>query len=1172
MAVKHLENYLTTVWQRESSVTITAELAGVIGSQADDTLSEQKLLEIEQRLALAHEHFLAHRYRRAIDEYKFTLGLIYTLLHPSFNPPYVLHPEIALPYDPNLFKPMLDIALELVEVIPIPPPRPDFGVIEPIEMDERLTQYDHLGIHVVDGISDAVRRDSAIGATYAERGQWDRAEAYFARAQAGLGRPDTAEKLAANAALDLNLSSVYIQKGNIDEATQRLGRASEQFARVEDTVGQAQVSFNTAAALTRSGRFDEAQEQLKQGEEFLTQAKGLPPGQRILNNGGRPATSPAQPLMRRTTATLLDYSTQPDTLTDLTQARGLAVSYRQAGKAAGWTMQSVETRAEAMQKTTTKSLGLLFGEKVMQFEWNAGAAAPTAAIIDATYMARVTSTNWLEIIQPFYVITDFAAQLPRLYYYVIPVALGDCYHAIGEYQKAETEYFKAANYQYINVNAEVPALWRKLAENVLAWGDALYKDEEYQDALNIYRKVLEVPGGAEVVWAGSPLHTHAALKLVGDTVKAMLENYATAGAGTLNPLLAAVVLEIRARLLQLNGGLDFLGIPTNMIPIWSFEYLQNVARYFAQQASQAERDYINFQVRGEDEEMTRQQLKQAVDLAEAERELAREQREAAQFEATAYQEGLELAHLRTANAQANRQDYANMTAQRIELERINAWYTTQNTWELENTIEGSGPDAGRHIHEVVSERTKKIGQLTRAYELASMDRQTAELQQAAVVGQAQLNAANARVEAAVQLEVVGDLRITAAEENLEAFDDQIFTPDVWYQMAQFMRSISQSYFVMALKIARMMQRAYNFENDLDRHFIRTDYTSTSVQGMLAADALLRDIDSFTYDQITTVKRKEIPVVQTTSLANSFPFLFETEFRQNGRMTFETRLEDLDIAYPGTYSQRIESIEVEVEGILPAGGVRGTLTNGGISRYRIPSGSIKYRIQSKETLVLSEFRLKPDSVVFPADPNRLKIFEGAGVAGTWELEFPLSANDLDFHTITDVRLIFYYRTKFDAILAENMKQQVAALAGVTQRSRNLALRYVYPDLFFGFQETGQLAFSLSPLDFPFNEVDPQITALALVLATEPGVDPTGWTVRFATPGNATTIAAQADAQGQIVVAAGHPWEPLTGGTALGDYGVEVRADDNPALVQDGALNLRPIRNIVLLLTYDYTPRT
>lgn len=1170
MAVKHFDNYVTTIWQWKPAAIIATERADVFGTQLGDTISEEKLLEIEHQLALAHEHFLARRYLKAIDAYKLTLGLILKLHYPSFKPEYTLRPEFTLPYHDDLFQPMLQAALELIELMPIPLPKPDFGILESeVVWDKAFAMYDDIGIKVTDGLPNTVRRATAIGTTYAECGQWERAEFYFRRAYSDIHSADPSIAQTAYAALSLNLSSIYIQTGRTNEALKQLGQAEEVFAQQEDFVGQAQVSFNRAAAYTRAGNLKEANAQLEQGKRYLVMAQGLPGEEIAPTLTGLTRTEAVQPLIG--TATRFNYSIQPNKLIPLLESQGLAVTYRLPGKAGGWTVQEVETRAETTHKAMTKSLGVMFGDHLVQVKWESGTAVPSAEIIDQLYAKRVDATNWWEVVQTSYVPTDLAVQLPHLYCYVIPVALGDCYNATGEYQKAETEYLKAANYKYINVNIEVPALWRKLAENVLDWGDALYKDEEYQDALDIYRKVVEVPSSADFVWEQSPLYVHAKLKLTGDTVEAMLEQYATEGAGTLNPLLAAVVLEIRARLLQLQAGLDFLGIPTSIVPIWTFEYLQNVARYFGQQASQAERDYINFQARGEDEAYTRQQLEQSLDLAKAERELARQQREAAESETAAYLAGAVLANLRANNAQVNRDDYAAMTTQRIELERLNAWYSSQNPWELDKTIKGEGPDVGKHIHEVIAARTEKIGHLTRNYELASMDRQIDELQHAEAMAQQQLNAANARVEAAEQLEVVAELRIIAAEDNLDTFDSQLFTPDVWYQMAAFMHRISKSYFTMALKIARIMQRAYNFENDLARHFIRTDYTSMTIQGMLAADALLRDIDSFTYDQITTVQRKEIPIVQTISLANSFPFLFETEFRQHGRMAFETRLEDSDIAYPGTYSRRIMSIEVEIEGILPPGGVRGTLINGGISRYRNPSGNIKYRIQSKETLVLSEFRLKSDAVVFPRDPNQMRIFEGAGVAGTWELEMPPSANDLDFSSITDVRLVFYYRAKFDPILGENMKAQVAALAGVTQRARNIALRYVYPDLYFGFQKTGQLAFTLSPLDFPFNELDPQISAFGLVLMPNPGVDPTGWTVRCATPGHTVPVAAQADAQGQIVVGAEHPWDSFTGSTALGDYLIEMTAADNPMLVQDGTLNLRPIRNIVLLITYDYTPR-
>jgi hypothetical protein len=422
------------------------------------------------------------------------------------------------------------------------------------------------------------------------------------------------------------------------------------------------------------------------------------------------------------------------------------------------------------------------------------------------------------------------------------------------------------------------------------------------------------------------------------------------------------------------------------------------------------------------------------------------------------------------------------------------------------------------------------------------------------------------------MEVVADLRRSAAVDNLSAFDSQFFTPDVWYQMGQFMRSISSHYLTMAIKVARLMQRAYNFENDLDRHFIKVDYSTNTLKGLLGADALLLDIDSFTFDLITAVTRKRMPVKQTISLAERYPFLFETALRQSGVLAFETRIEDFDLAFPGTFQRRLERVEVEVDGVLPAAGVRGVLTNGGISRDRTPDiNTLKVRIQPRESLVLSEHRIRDDAFLFPADPSRLGVFEGAGVAGTWTLELPRPSNDLDYRAISDVRLVFYYQASFDLNLATAVKTQLAAFAGVTLHARTLPLRWTYPDAFFHFQDTGQLAFSVTPIEFPYNELDPQLEHLAVIVVPDPGVDPSGWKVRLGTPGHPATIVAQPTAQGAIAADTGHPWQPLVTGPATGDYLLEVRENENPGLVVDGRLALAPIQNVVVITEYSFTPR-
>ncbi|EIV91294.1 tetratricopeptide repeat protein [Frankia sp. QA3] len=1202
MAIPFAENYVSVRYRRASSAVITAELADLesvaaAGDARDSNLrSHRALLEIEQHVTAGHELFAAGTFRQAIQEYQIAQGLAYRLLSPSFPVAVSTRPGLSLPIRAAMLEPLLSAGLSLVEAMDPKTVEVDFSATVEVsdEVLRPLVDITEIGVDVVSGVPRTARADSRLAAAYAQRGQWDRALFFLGRAQRRLDGAASPEATVARAATDLSEGGVLVQLGRIDDAKSALARAQEGFRSAGDTVGLAQVNLNLAAALAKEGNHGQAAPLLASAEKLINTARGLPASP--TDTGSPPAA--ATPLGRTPVGEVLSHrvglattalaranravslagaatlirpeSVRPESLSDAVKDQGLAVTFRQPETGGGWTTQPVETKVEAAQRGVVKELGLLVGDDVTKISWKPGEAIASGQVLDAFYRKRIGFNRLQDVAGRWDLPSDLAVHLPHLYFYVIPSSLGDCYHALGDHAAAHDSYLAAADYEFINTSLEAPALWQRLARNALDWGDRHYRADDATAALTAYRIVLEPPGGPAVP-ANSPLYAHPNLKTVGGTVAGMLATLDADGPGGLNPTLAAVVLEIRARLIQLNAGLDFLGVPASIVPIWTFEFLQNVARYFTQQAIQAEREYVGWTDRAENEGLTRDQLLQTVAQASAERAVAREQTEAAQAEETAYAAAAALAQKRVDNAAANQAAYDTMSWERLWLQRDMAWYSSQNPWERSHPIP-SGPDAGKQIHQVIAEKTQRSQTITRNYELASMGRQVKELQAAQGVAVAQLAAATARVDAARQMEVVADLRRSAAVNNLAAFDSQVFTPDVWYQLGQFMRSISTHYLTMAIRTARLMQRAYNFENDTERALIKVDYSTNSVRGLLAADALLLDIDAFTFDMITTVGRKRMPVKQTISLAERHPFLFETALRDTGTMAFETRIEDFDLAFPGTFQRRLEKVEVEIDGVLPPGGVRGVLTNGGISRDRTPDPDVvTVRIQPRESLVLSEHRIRDDAFVFPADPGRRGVFEGAGVAGTWTLELPRAANDLDYRAITDVRLVLYYQAGYDADLATELSARLATLAGRNQHARSLPLRWTDPDAFFQFQDTGRLGFAVTPLDFRHNELDPQLTHLAVLLVPDPGVDPSGWKVRLGTPAHPDTVVGQPTTEGAVTADAGHPWEPLAAGPATGDYLVEIRAEENPGLVVDGRLDLAPVQDVVLVFEYSFTPR-
>jgi Tc toxin complex TcA C-terminal TcB-binding domain len=1038
--------------------------------------AEAALAAIEAKLVEAKNHSLARHFQDAIRAYQQARDLIYAQLNPNHTPGSLFEPERpGIFYKSKFFDPLLDLALEWMNILPVHQPLP------PVRPRGRVDPF-----------------------------------LFLESDQTGLFASSLMTRETLDTVADWRLSRIYAAHGNGAAADFFRSRASETDEHTFGILESQALSDPTSETGPTAHRVRTAVQPVTGAELFVPRAP-LP--------------------------------------AELTGPRAF--------------FTKVNGRAE-------------------QFRWDAGEGPPKDAIRTAVYELRVDRD--LAVIAPAHQVVqpaELAVNLPHAYYYVIPLSLAECYHALGDFKKAETYYDFVAAYQFLNLKTEGAYLWQRVATLYLDWGNFLFRNGEVDEAMDRYEKVLTIDGAVP----GTPLYTIPALASGADVARTVIANLdALIGGATtavdldVNPVTTAVVVEVRQQLLKISGGLDFWGQWHAAVPIWTFEYLQSAAINFTQLAISAERDFIHFQESADRGQLTRQQIEQTVDQADAEVNAAIMQEQAAGAEVAAYAAAVGTARLRAKNAATNAADYANMSWMTIQYQALSMQMQggeDGDAGELNKLADRLELGAGAVGDEAAMSAAAQLAgaRANRAYEVAALQRQSAEMHQAEDQAEAEFVAAVARRDAMRAGVAVARAQAVGARDALAAFDNQFFTPDVWQRMAWSMWRLYQRYLTMAVRTARLMQRAYNFETDQSLRVIKSDYSTEAVKGLLGADVLMADIQSFTYDLITSTVGKPQPLRQTISLAHRYPFAFENQFRKTGVMEFETRIEDFDAYYPGTYAGRIEAVTVDVDGIVPVEGISGSLTNSGISAYRTPSSimaalgqrGLKYRVQSKETLVLSDYRPREDALLLPDDQRMMRVFQGAGLASTWRLELPKAINDIDYGALIDVRLTFYYRARFDPGLRETVLAELAAQAGQNARTRSLPLRWFYPDAFFRFQDTGELAITLKTSDFRRNETKPALTQVGLVVATDGSVALGNLAVRLSTPTRSPALA-KTDPKGVIdsdVEATG--WSALVGGPANGEYKLAMTAADNPQLVRDGRLTLTPIINIALVLGYAFTPK-
>jgi tetratricopeptide (TPR) repeat protein len=1092
------------------------------------------LARVDSLLTEAAAAFSSRNYDAAISSYHAAESLIYTNLDPSWQPETGIKVRPLLPRDPSLFAPLLSATSQWLNVIPVPaalsPVRPTSAVSGSL-----LTSVSAL-------------EDARLGVV-------------------------SANALAASESLaDLRLAAIYNDQGNAAAGQTLATRA----AGLDATLAGAVNPITATPSAPMSPPTPTAP---------ITSVSGSPSAPVTAPTPTLPPTSPVlRPIEPIAAAATGEHAEIAEANPIASEAALPASELRLSGAA----LNSIALPTLPISALPSKQLGLVTGTagayQVQPLQWASSSAPDVSQLTNLLYTSHVSATSLPDALTNVSSIWERAATLPHDYFYVIPLALAQCYQGLGDYATAETYYLQAAAYPYLNTAVEGPFVWVALAGLYSVWGDSHYQQGDVADAVATYAKVLT----ATTTAPSTPLYTLAGLSVAAKAATALIPQLSTlvssgvSGVSADDTAIASALLKIYAKLGQIGAGLDFWGNWADAIPIWPFSYLQQVASSFTQYALDAEQQVINFWAQADQATLTQTQLQNGAAEASAQVAVAQTQLTAAQDQSTVYQAGVTLAQTRASDAAANANEYQSTNSTAIVLDAE----ATQNNGgdsgdpDQVTSLAGqllSGQTISSDDPTLAGSAQLAANMLSQQYQVDSMNRTATEMQQAVTQAQAQVTAANAQVAAAGAGLAAAALEANLASQTLSVFDADTFTPQVWRSMGDFMLQLYTRYMAMALGAARLMQQAYNFENDTSVTYIKSSYPGL-LDGLLAADQLMADIQQFTYDLITAKRGKKQYVKTSISLATNYGYQFQSQLAATGEMTFETTLDDFDSAFPGSYGGRIQSVSVDVQGIVPPTGISGTLTNGGISFFRLPSdiatptNPSKVRIQDSDTLVLSDYNPAVDPQLNSATGQQLGIFEGAGVASTWTLSLPKQLNNIDYGTLTDVVLTFLYETRYDPQLTSTVLADLASRTGFYGRQWAIPLAWLYPDLFYGFQQTGTMTLPLSASDFPLNQTAPSLTAVGLLVSTQSGTPSSGITLSLTAPGKSALTAVTA-ADGTISSQQpSSPWAAATGGTALGDWVITLPTASNPKLAPGGTLNLASLQNMVLVLDYSFTPRS
>jgi Tc toxin complex TcA C-terminal TcB-binding domain/PKD domain len=556
-----------------------------------------------------------------------------------------------------------------------------------------------------------------------------------------------------------------------------------------------------------------------------------------------------------------------------------------------------------------------------------------------------------------------------------------------------------------------------------------------------------------------------------------------------NPRIYALLLQAQARLLQIWSGFNYLGYSDEYVPPWRFPFLLDRARYFAEHAKNAQRDYLNFLSNAEREDFQELSASQNVVMEKSNVQIETARVEQVKSEIEVAKQGKELAELAQTNALTRLTNYENFDQyadNRDWVSRVGMGVGIAGgiMGGILGAVKGGGllggiagglTSAGAAIQQ---EAQLEVAGEQRELEKKNLKLAKSEAEKSAKVAGAQFEASKSSLIVAGLQRQAALFRHEFAIQNLQFLRNRVLDAEQWYRLTAGIRSVSETYLRYAVELAFLAEQAYEFEADKRLNVIRFDYDISEVGDFLAADFLMRDLDTLEQDLIVTQQQRQQQVRYVLSMAREFPAALQ-DLRDSGKTTFSLQLEQLEKRFPGLYNLRIGAVDILPIALMDSTRFSLELTHLGTSVLRLKAQDgkpnddpnktedwldledkwpVRLRYMGRETSVFSGLSRQDANAIFQFFSNNQRhAFEDLGAASAWQVDFSTPENQMVPDSLADLLFTFTLSGYHDPDLRKAIDGAIPATNTLTSF---LSARQNFPDAFYDFNRTGRMVWKVS----------------------------------------------------------------------------------------------------------------